>query len=204
MGPIRVLFLSSLRKWNAQIRQELQAARQHSDELALAHSDLEKRSVETAAALQSSKEQGSLLRNQLHELEGQVGDVIAERTAEYQREQQALVDRYEEVSSSLAESTAREVTLRRERDAAVQARSELVRSQDEASARAEKLKGELDVVAGKLREAERQSATLEIRHIEISKKVEKLTDDNAGLYMALEGKQQELSMVRDCPEYFNK
>lgn len=122
-------------------------------------------------------------------------DTTAENVAHHERQYRMLADMHEETSKSLEESTAREVNLRRERDAAVQARVELTARRDEALEGLSKVKAEFEQTKERLRDVERQSAALEIKNLEITKSQKKLEDDNAGLYMALEGKQQELILV---------
>jgi chromosome segregation ATPase len=160
----------------------------------MARSNLEAQLSETAHALQSSKAEEAQLRSQIRELE-QHSDDTMENISERERQYRVLAGRFDETSRSLQDATSREAVLRKERDAEALVRSDLMAARDEAMAELSHLRRTLEQTSTRLREVERQSADLEITNLEITKSQKRLEDDNAGLYMALEAKQQELTMV---------
>jgi chromosome segregation ATPase len=62
-------------------------------------------------------------------------------------------------------------------------------------ARSEEMGVELERLRRQLRDVKQQSADLEVKHIRLGKEKKQLEDDNAGLYIGLEAKQEELELV---------
>lgn len=119
-------------------------------------------------------------------------DAVEER----ERQCQALEQLSEETSRSLEAASSRETAARQERDAAVAERKTSLIALEEAQAELAERAVDLENANTQLRNVKRQNADLEMTRMQLVKSQKQLEDDNAGLYIGLEAKQQELELVR--------
>ena len=145
-----------------------------------------------AQQLQSTEQAESRLQETVRNLKQQLTDA-SEALSERERQCQALEELQTASEHAFQDLKSREAVARREREFAVTESSTVTEEAREAVAG---LNAMLESTNTRLREVQRQNADLEMKNLQLAKTQKQLEDDNAGLYIGLEAKQQELELVR--------
>ncbi len=117
---------------------------------------------------------------------------LGEATAEVQR---LLEETQQHLSSSIA-SRAEADTLRNDLESALAAKVQIQASLKMSHAHEQTLKQEVEDLHHRLKDVKQASADLEVKMLRLNKEKTQLEEDNSGLYMGLEAKQEELELVR--------
>lgn len=148
------------------------------------------RSLETelshvSAGLMDRDRECERLENQLKQAKAEVGRLHTDG------------ERFMRSSTAEANEQRSELdAVRAELDTVNKSRAEAEAALESSRARAEEMGVELERLQRQLRDVKQQSADLEVKHVRLAKEKKQLEDDNAGLYIGLEAKQEELELVR--------
>lgn len=140
-----------------------------------------------AKRLQLAKDEESHREETVQSLQQQLSEA-SDAIAERERQCQALEELHSASEHALKHLRSCEASACEERESALAELS----AATEARAR---LNAMLESANTRLRDVQRQNADLEIKNVQLAKAQKQLEDDNAGLYIGLEAKQQELEMV---------
>ena len=153
---------------------------------------MQHQSADIAQQLQSAKEAEGHLQESVRSLEQRLSGA-SEALAERERQCQALEELQVVSEHALNDLRSREALARKGRESAVAESSATTQGAREEVSR---LNVMLESTNTRLRDVQRQNADLEMKNVQLTKTQKQLEDDNAGLYIGLEAKQQELDLVR--------
>lgn len=166
----------------------MRSERQNTDELVYAHSALQKQLADATAKLASVQKVELQQRAQVQELQRQLVDATE---AVHERESQCQALEEHNVTS-LRDAQLREEALIKEREAAIADKDDALSTR---SSEVLRLNDELQKVKAQLKTTQRLNSDLEMSKMQLTKAHKQLEEDNSGLFMGLEAKQQELELV---------
>lgn len=132
--------------------------------------------------------------DRVRDFEQQVAEA-SNAVAESERQCQALEELNEKLQRSVNDLTSHQSSSQQELDSALADKAAARDRVADLNADITDLKGELESASARLRDVKRQNADLEMKNLQLVKTQKQLEDDNAGLYIGLEAKQQELELV---------
>lgn len=120
-------------------------------------------------------------------------------TAEVQRLRQETQQHLTSSMASLAETN----TLRNDLESALTAKAQIQASLERSHAHEQSLKQDIEDLHRRLKDVKQASADLEVKMMRLNKEKAQLEEDNSGLYIGLEAKQEELELVRSFDSAFS-
>lgn len=109
------------------------------------------------------------------------------------------LDAASQESHHLQEVISRETNVQLQLELAIQAKADAELSLANAQASAAQLQSQIDDLQVQVQKLKQRSADQEVKNVHLTKTNTQLEEDNDGLYMSLEAKQQELELVSYAP-----